>query len=548
MEQPPSSPEQLSGVRRSHFAAVPRSRYLMQSFLASGIRSETQRTRSRRFVLDWAAQKWPGMIPLSAYEGIAFEHDQAGLRISASANGDGTLWAFRSEHLGQEPTQARTWVTEAVVTELDKADAFGVRNSCSTIGHDSVPTSSPRFLSAFVKHLSLTDGPIPVIGRPHDEVNDVETFASFLTALFSKARKLPMVVTSRTVGAAGAACGPDLNELARKTQGLAHIYVLSAAASFWLTDACGKAGGVFNGAIRVYYPGYNLDSDRNTHPLYLAQRIVEWESGIGSGPAAFVQYLSRLLHLHSVSVPEVVDQLPSYFAIRRNLLDTPNKSVADEMEILRVEVLEATRHADDWRAVATDRDDEARARKDENLVLRAQVATLTHEVKRLRAASRDAPAATPKSYYEISEWVAANFADKLFLHSRAARNLKSATFERVELVCAALRLLAEAYWPLKMATDDTRAELARAWEHGMRELGIDYSPTGMAESRMGEFRDAYTIDYQLGQSSRQVMGPHLRYGSNKDNRYCMRVYFLWDDERDLIVIGHLPSHLDTRAS
>lgn len=41
----------------------------------------------------------------------------------------------------------------------------------------------------------------------------------------------------------------------------------------------------------------------------------------------------------------------------------------------------------------------------------------------------------------------------------------------------------------------------------------------------------------------------LRGGSStKDNRYCLRIYFFWDDSRQKVVVGHLPSHLETRAS
>lgn len=76
--------EQLAELRRTRFAQVPRVRYVMQTFLSSVKHSEENRTDARCRVLDWARSKWPGLIPPLAYEGKAFEHDQAGLRIAAT--------------------------------------------------------------------------------------------------------------------------------------------------------------------------------------------------------------------------------------------------------------------------------------------------------------------------------------------------------------------------------------------------------------------------------------------------------------------------------
>jgi len=115
MNEHASFSEQLAELRRTRFADVPRVRYVMQSFLASSKHSVKNRTDARKKVLDWAKDKWPGLIPPQAYEGKEFEYDQAGLRIAATSNADATIWAFRSEHQGD---QSRNWVTEAVNADL----------------------------------------------------------------------------------------------------------------------------------------------------------------------------------------------------------------------------------------------------------------------------------------------------------------------------------------------------------------------------------------------------------------------------------------------
>jgi hypothetical protein len=546
MNEPTTLSVQLAELRRTRYAQVPRLRYVMQSFLASSKHTESNRIDARTRVLDWARSKWPGLIPHHAYEGKAFEHDQAGLRIAATSNLDSTLWAFRSEHLGNDSNESRTWVTEALVADLGPSDAFGVRNSCSTLSGEAIPSSSPRFLRDFVAHHSLIDGGVPVSAKSH-LIGDIDSFNRFAAFLLSSERSLPIVVLTQLSHSTDYALDPV--KLAKDTQGLAHVFCLPLNMTFWLSDHVGKTLSVFSGAIRTYYPQFSLESDPWQHHLVFPQRISEWNDEAGSGPAAFEQFLSRQLHSFSVCTPTKIEQLPSYFSIRRALLDKPNKTSDEEIQSLRIEVEEARTKEQEWQAIADDRDADAHANEEENRSLRSQNLTLANDLKELRKARGETSIPIPSNYAELPTWVNSYFADRLFLHPRAVRAIKEAAFENISLVYEALKLLADAYWPMRANQEqDQRQTLSSIWEEGIKCLGLEYNSHSITQSRLGEFRDAYTITYRIGQSSCQVLGPHLKYGNTKDNRYCMRIYFLWDDDRQLAVIGHLPSHLDTRAT
>ncbi|MCX7155215.1 MAG: hypothetical protein NTW45_02060 [Rhodocyclales bacterium] len=546
MNEPSTLSAQLAELRRTRYAQVPRLRYVMQSFLASSKHAESNRTEARTRVLDWARGKWAGLIPPHAYEGKAFEHDQAGLRIAATNNLDNTLWAFRSEHLGSDSNESRTWVTEALVADLGPTDAFGVRNSCSTLTGEFIPASSPRFLRDFVAHHSLVDGGISVSAKPHF-IGDMNSFNLFMALLLSADRSLSIVVLTQLPNSTDYALDPV--KLARDTQGLVHVFCLPPAMTFWLSDHVGKALSVFYGAVRTYYPRFSVESDPWQHHLVFPQRIAEWSDETGTGPAAFEQFLSRQLHSFSVSTPAKIEQLPSYFAIRRALLDKPNKTTDEEIQSLRIEVEEARAKEQEWQFIADDRDAEARANEEENRSLRARNLTLANDLKELRKARGETSIPIPGTYAELPKWLDSYFADRLFLHARAVRAIKDAAFENIALVYEALKLLADSYWPMKANQEqDQRQTLSNAWEEGIKRLRLEYNPHSIAQNRLGEFRETYTINYRIGQSSRQVLGPHLKFGSTKEDRYCMRIYFLWDDDRQLVVIGHLPSHLDTRAT
>lgn len=537
--------QQLSELRRTRYINVPRLRYVMQTFLPSTKHSLENRIEARTRVLDWARNKWPGLIPVGAYEGQAFEYDQAGLRIAATCNVDGTIWSFRSEHLSHE---SRTWVTEALVADLGPTDAIGVRNSCSTISGEDVPATSPRFLRDFIAHHTLIDAGVPATATSHF-VTDTDTLKSLLDLLLSVERILPVIVLTPLPDTTTYAIDPA--KLARDTQGLAHVYCLPAALTFELSDLVGKPLSVFHGAVRTYYPGFSLRSNPWQHHLVFPQRIVEWvdEQGASIGANAFEQFLSRQLHFFSVGTPSKIEQLPSYFSIRRALLDKPNKTTAEEIQALHLELEEAHNKEQSWQTQALESDGEARAYEEENRSLKAQNITLAYELQNLRKAKGVTAIPTPSNYDEIQNWINAYFSDRLVLHSRAIRGLKDAVFEDISLVCNSLKLLADTYWELKANHDQSQHQArAQAWDDGLQSLGLEYNSHSLTDSRLGEFRSTYTIDYRIGQKSRQILGPHLKYGSTKDDRFCMRIYFLWDDERQLVLIGSLPAHLDTRAS
>jgi hypothetical protein len=319
--------------------------------------------------------------------------------------------------------------------------------------------------------------------------------------------------------------------------------------TFRLSDHVGKTLSVFHGAVRTYYPGFVLDSDPWRHHLVFPQRIAEWEDESQTGPIAFEQFLSRQLHLFSVGAPAKIEQLPSYFSIRRALLDKPNKTTDEEIQALRLDLEETRANEQAWQNQALESDAEARAYEEQNRSLRSQNLTLAHDLKELRRARDDVSIAMPTTYDEIPRWVESYFSDRLVLHSRAVRGLKEAVFENIQLVCESLKLLADPYWSMRANHDpDQRQVLASRWEDGFKKLRLEYNPQSIAPNRLGEFRAIYTINYPIGQSSQQVLGPHLKYGSTKDDRFCMRIYFIWDDDRELVVVGSLPAHLDTRAS
>ena len=59
---------------------------------------------------------------------------------------------------------------------------------------------------------------------------------------------------------------------------------------------------------------------------------------------------------------------------------------------------------------------------------------------------------------------------------------------------------------------------------------------------MLQWRDEYEVEWRDG---KRLLDMHVKKGTNREARNCLRIYFFFDDESDQVVVGHLPDHLTT---
>lgn len=68
------------------------------------------------------------------------------------------------------------------------------------------------------------------------------------------------------------------------------------------------------------------------------------------------------------------------------------------------------------------------------------------------------------------------------------------------------------------------------------------SPTGDASvKRFAKHYKVYYGDGPRNKSNRRALDLHLKSGV--DQRYLLRIYFFWDSEKEVVVIGSMPEHL-----
>ncbi len=152
----------------------------------------------------------------------------------------------------------------------------------------------------------------------------------------------------------------------------------------------------------------------------------------------------------------------------------------------------------------------------------------------------------PACLAELPDWVRRFFDGKLLLHARALRELSDVTADEVNLplLCDALEFLACEYRDLLLgliSEDDKKQLCAQKYARG-----FDVAPVKGVSVTM--YPTDYKIKYTIGHKGKPVeslLDRHLRIGDKAG--LLLRIYFLYDKDKRLIVVGSLPRHLRTAS-
>ncbi|MDO8279353.1 MAG: hypothetical protein Q7T63_14645 [Burkholderiaceae bacterium] len=139
---------------------------------------------------------------------------------------------------------------------------------------------------------------------------------------------------------------------------------------------------------------------------------------------------------------------------------------------------------------------------------------------------------------ELDEWSAIN-SDRIVILPRAIAAAKRSEFVKPELVYAGLELLASTYRAVKKGEMDRHILKAEVDALGFL-IGGSVDP-----SVAGELGDEYFVRWR---GRRRFLDQHMGKGSARDVRHTMRIYWTWDEDDEVCVVGWLPSHLATSRS
>ena len=490
-----------------------------------------------------------GRLPKEAWEGRGFSLDDIGAqRAEAIVIDSHQLWATRLDN-PDKTTPQRVWTTEVAIAALDGGvSLFGMRLLCSELGAEiGFPRSVPALVRKVVSkgQAFLTDLPLssdPWVVAP----DEVERLVDLLT---NPRRHVDVVVFSLPDGSKdpeeALAC-PKL--VAQRAIGTVHVVVLTGDASFGLSDRVGREFSVFRQAVRTYRPGFNPErDDPYAHPLALPQVVTDWNERTGS---AFESFLVQEALRQSVHGSDLDERLPPFKEIRQHANRIRRKrerrEASTDRELLEIALEENKELKEESKYLLEIAESEKSKAVQKAHELRATVSHLRFRVQSLQSnvrseTGRIGESDLPASLDGIKEWAIKMLAGDVVLHSRALRGAKRSEYEDPILVYRSLLLLRDFYVPMRRSVVDASRH---SFEQASSNLGLTESGS-ITGARRGEQGDTYVVKYG---GSNRTLDRHLKKGDARDKRYCFRLYFFWDEGTEQVVVGWLPSHLETRAT
>lgn len=507
-------------------------------------------------ILDWLQSKLPEALPDDARLGGAFRVHVPGQRIEGASIDAHGIWAVRLEHPdmargGTSPVPGRTWITDVAIRLVDDADLLlGVQVLCASPPATDTPFAYtvPSFVRQLSQRLRLEAG-----GRLRSKTWTLATdedLRDLFWVLVHPDRCIPVVVLTQPDQARlRLNVRPfllDEDKLASWLVGTAIVVTLPSRLATTWTQFMGRTWSVYNGAVRIYRPGLDMEEDSPyEHPLFTAERVLATAYRGKTSEDAFQYRLIDLLRRGAAE--RIMDWRDIVFLDQTHTIlreaSSSALSQSDRLHMLEHEVRSLTEDRDSALDEAIEYEMQVIALREVNSRLNVRIATLEQQLRRIGASDTIAED-RPTGYQDIPDWVATRFAQQLVLAPRAIRALGRARFGNIGLVADAITLLAGPYRNMRMMGGlDART----IWESELERLRLTFGRS-ISESRRGEEGDTYMITYPWHSARKVFLEWKLSNGGNRNPERCLRVYFYWDEDENIVVIGWLPSHLHNRKS
>lgn len=494
-------------------------------------------------------------LPDAAWNRKSFELTDVGAqRVAAVALESPRYWAGRLDD-ADKTVPMRTWVTEVGVGLHDSGDTlFGVRLICASRGNDE---PFERSIPGFVREI-LTAGPAELDGLALQKAprlvaskEDVDLLVALLEEPNRSGDVVVLALPEDSTDPKFAASSAQ--DLQSRLFGVAHVFVITGPASFILTKRIGKELSVFRSAVRTYRPGFRAwIAEPSAHPLALSQRISSWNQ---VGPNAFESWLVDQTLLSSVRSGSRDERLPAFNSVRQFSAEIDRKKVKNaggsdadllalyeqDNEQLRRELREQKELHDGLLAAA---DAERNAAIEAAELARVQALARAHRIRILEKRIDELPTIRgaipiPETLDAFEDWCKENLIGAVELVNRAYQGVRKSIFQDSALIYKALLLLRDYYVPMRIeGTIERRNQYLQA----LQGLQLEESLTGEGVKYAG---DLYSVQYAGG---RRPLDRHLKGSSSRDPRFGFRLYFFWDEEGQVVVVGWLPSHLENRLS
>lgn len=509
-------------------------------FAAELVAADAATTASnvKRAVLRWAEKQIGDKLPDDAEKGGAFDYLKGGRTCIASgfSDEDRSVWALRVDRPDNDVAQ-RVWTTEIVIGYVPgREDAlFSLRLLVSSPEeYLSIEPAVPRVVEEIVNGYDIRiNGRL--VKKYLWQVCSESEANNLVENLLSPFRPLPYIVCSVAEGESRPRL--DVKKLAKAVLGIAKVVVLPAEWTWTLTRNLGKALSVYNGAIRVYSPGFSHDSNHH------ANRLVLLESDAADAARGARSSIRKLVAAESLRRLFLGEDVLSFSSVRETSLDIErnrlvrlNSNERDQLKAANKQIialkddLERSRKDQQWLSDEHNKAEERASSLQRQLdFAQSRIRQLSEQI-RSRGASPDEEVVLPSDWEVFSDWCDDALSGRVVLSSRARKEVKSPLFKDVKTAAKCLLWLANDYRDSRLegGNGDLRKPICE----------------GVKNDRCG----ADSFDFDWGGRKRLVEW-HVKNGGNtRDPGRCLRIYYLWDDDQKSVVIVSMPAHIRSGAT
>lgn len=500
-----------------------------------------QLTEARELAVDWLRRKknWNVRPTQVRSDRPVHLEDDASTRALSIESAPG-LWAVRLDDPCAQ-VAGRQWRVELVLVEMpdEEFPAFGCTLSVLVPVGNTEPVNRPgipAIVGMMARTLELKEAGQPLDGRVW-EVDRPHEVDELINLIEQRTRPMSVVVVS--LPRQGRPFY-DPSELSAALAGLCVVASVTSEAAQELTLRYGRELGVFGDALRLFRVGFDPDvDDRFRHTLFLSQA---WRHRL----RAALGKIKSAAMADTVSGRDDRRDIPSFGVIRSIAADQRIKAAllqnAGSLNAIEVaaDVAALREQADSWEKYALAEDVRAQKAEEAQRQTLSRLYIYTNQIRKLEDELSALRAAPPISFEvslgELPAWATENLTGRLVITNRAARAAAVSNHNDPQLILQCIELLGKYYWDMKVRGG---AELQALCKEHEAKLGVRISPCGDA-AEMRQYESEYRVRWE-GREYKLDM--HVAGSDSRDKQRGLRIYFAWDAEQELVILGHLPTHL-----
>jgi hypothetical protein len=458
---------------------------------------------------------------------------------------DGQLCALDWTHPGDQDS-ALLWYIESRIARKSSRIQFSLRIRVTSLRPVLKPLvfelGKPRIVDDIINSLSCSIEGFQIPRRPgHVGITGVSAFIN--ENLRDRNRVLPTIVLSPDPHTDRPIVNPY--ELQDALIGFASVFVLESKwVSFALTESVGRDYTCFNGAVRLYWPGFEIGSNPWDHPLYFPDRVRRLEFEGRPLKRHFFEMLASVASFRfreATVIREVADQIE-------------NEAIA-ETESLRSQLRGGKADLDQVMDELERAWDRLAAQEKERAQLKERVSELEDEVDRTKenlasmwefnklqgsqegeASVRDSGLREYESVSEALEEAELDFGEVLDIWDSARKSAEDSYYRRPLEIYKALMAINDL--GSKIGESKRSGTSVGRYEDHFKDAGLKYAPTE-SQTTLSMYGNERKFTHK---GTTVQMLKHLTIGGGSGTD-CVQIYFEPDKQTGRIAIGHCGRHL-----